>query len=93
MIDGISIIGLTPAGLLLITVLMVFTGRLIPKSTYQEKVKEADQWRLAYEAERTRATSSDAQTRELLEMAKTSVSFHTAMYEVSKQRENALGDS
>lgn len=75
MLDGISIIGLTPAGLLLITVFFIMTGRLVPKSTYQEKVQEADRWRSAYEVEREARAITDAQTRELLEVAKTSAKF------------------
>lgn len=85
MFDGISIVGLTPAGLLLIVVVMVITGRLIPRWTYQEKVKEADQWRTAYEAERIAHVTSDAQTRELLELAKTNVSFMQAVFENSER--------
>lgn len=80
MLDGISIIGLTPAGLLLITVAMILTGRLVPRRIYLDKVKEADQWRIAYEAERTARATSDAQTRELLEVAKTSKSFIEGVY-------------
>jgi Na+/phosphate symporter len=93
MIDGISIIGLTPAGLLLIAVLMVLTGRLIPRAMYQEKVNEVAQWRTAYEAERTARALSDAQTRELLEMAKTSETFLAAVYETAQRKEIKSGDS
>jgi len=71
MLDGISLIGLTPAGLLLLVVLMVLTGRLVPRATYLEKVKESDQWRAAYEVERAARAAADAQTRELMELAKT----------------------
>lgn len=80
MLDGISIIGLTPAGLLLITVLMILTGRLVPRATYLEKVKEAEQWRAAYELERTAHSASDAQTRELLELAKTGTKVLEAVH-------------
>ena len=85
MLDGISIIGLTPAGLLLITVFFIMTGRLVPKATYQDKVKEADLWRAAYEAERAARTISDAQTRELLEVAKTSEKFLSAVFDKSER--------
>lgn len=87
MIDGVSLIGLTPAGLLLIAVLMVLTGRLIPRATYQEKVKEADQWRIAYEASDLARSKSEAQTRELLEVAKTSAAFLAAVYEHSERQQ------
>lgn len=85
MLDGISIIGLTPAGLLLVAVLMVLTGRLIPKSMYQEKVNESDRWRQAYEAERAAHSLSDSQTRELLEMARTGSHLMSAVFETTEQ--------
>jgi hypothetical protein len=83
MLDGISLIGLTPAGLLLIAVLMVLTGRLVPRTTYLEKVKEAEQWRAAYEASEKARSMSDSQTRELLEVAKTSERFLSAVLDTS----------
>ena len=91
MIDGVSIIGLTPGALCLLAVLMVLTGRLIPRATYQEKAKEADQWRSAYEVEREARVKSDAQTRELLELAKTSQSFLQSVFEHSERLKS--GDS
>lgn len=84
MLDGISIIGLTPAGLLLIAVLMVLTGRLVPRATYQEMVKERDQWRSAYEVERAAHAASDSQTRELLELAKTGTKVLEAVHTTSE---------
>lgn len=92
MIEGISVIGLTPAALLGMAILMLLTGRLIPRSTYQDKLKEADQWREAYEAERAARTTSDAQTRELFEVAKTSESFLRAVFEKSESISQS-GDS
>lgn len=91
MLDGISLIGLTPAGLLLIVVLMVVTGRLVPRSTLMDKAKEADQWHAAYEAERAAHAMSEAQTRELLEVAKTSEKFYLAFSQVSERIQS--GDS
>lgn len=85
MLDGINLIGLTPAGLLLIAVLMVLTGRLVPRATYLDKAKEADQWRTAYEASELSRSTSEAQTRELLEVAKTSAAFLAAVYEHSER--------
>lgn len=92
MIDGISIIGLTPPALLGVAILMMLTGRLIPRSTYLDRVKEADQWRKAYEAERAARATSDAQTVELLELAKTTHSFITAVFSNS-ERIRQSGDS
>jgi hypothetical protein len=91
MLDGISIIGLTPTGLLLVTVLMILTGRLIPRSTYLDKVKECDRWREAYEVERVSREASDAQTRELLELAKTGTKVLEAVHHNSEMMKS--GDS
>lgn len=85
MLDGISLIGLTPVSLLLIVALMVFTGRLVPRYLYLEKVKEADQWRAAYEASEKARATSEAQTRELLEVAKTSEKFLSAVFDSSER--------
>lgn len=91
MIDGISIIGLTPAGLLLGAVLMVLTGWLIPRRTYLEKAKEAERWQAAYEVERTARSALQAQTSELLEVAKTSARFLEAVHASSEMTKS--GDS
>lgn len=80
MIDGITLIGLTPPGLLLVVVAMVLTGRLVPRRTYLDKAKESDQWHQAYEAMRLARDTSDAQTRELLEVAKASRQFMEAVH-------------
>jgi len=90
-IDNIPIAGLTPAALLLFEVLMVLTGRLVPRSTLEDKKVEANQWRRAYEAERDARTVSDAQTRELLEVAKTSQQFLAGVYANSEKIKS--GDS
>lgn len=85
--DGISIIGLTAPGLLLIAVLMVLTGRLVPKSTHEQTVKERDQWRAAYEVAELARSTQEAQTRELLEVAKTSTAVLTALHEFSEKKQ------
>lgn len=91
MIEGISIIGLTPAGLLLAAVLMVLTGWLVPRRTYREKVEEAERWRAAYEVERTARSASDSQTRELLELAKASAKFMEAVHSNSEMIKSGEG--
>lgn len=57
--------------ILVIAVLMVLTGRLIPRRTYEDLKEERDTWRAAHiESEKARAEER-AQTDELLEMART----------------------
>ena len=70
MLDGIPLLDLTPSVLLGIVVLFVILGRLVPRATLVDKAAEAERWRLAYEAERQARTLADAQTTELLEVAK-----------------------
>lgn len=91
MFEGIPVVQLTPPVLLGIAILMLLTGRLIPRFTYQEKVKEADLWRQAYEAERSARTVSDAQTRELLEIARTSEQFLGAVFQNSERLKSGEG--
>lgn len=69
MFEGIAIGELTPSVLLGIGVLLMFLGRLVPRSSLQDKINEAEQWRLAYETERTAHGIADAQTTKLLELA------------------------
>lgn len=84
MFEGIPVVQLTPSVLLGIAILMLLLGRLVPRATYLDKSNEAEKWRQAYEAERAARTISDAQTRELLEIAKTSELFLRAVVEHSE---------
>jgi hypothetical protein len=93
MIEGISVVSLTPSALLGIAVLMLLTGRLIPRATLQDKAKEAEEWKQAYELERTARTTADAQTRELLEVAKTSEAVLSAVYKQSELQRARNEDS
>lgn len=85
MIDGIPLIGLTAPTLLGLAVLLLLTGRLVPRSTLMDKAREADQWRKAYEAEREARAALDAHATELLEVAKTTQAFITAVFENSER--------
>lgn len=80
--DGFPIVGLTAPTLLGITVYLLLTGRIVPRSTLRDKAQESENWRLAFEAERTARIASDAQTAQLLETAKTSQAVMTAIFEV-----------
>lgn len=57
---GIPVSTLAPAALCGIFVLLVFFGRLVPRTTYDDKVHEADQWR-------TESRVKDQQILELTE--------------------------
>lgn len=80
MLDGVPIADLTAPTLLGVGILFVLLGRLVPLYFYREKAKEADQWKEAFEAEREARAKSDAQTKELLEIAKTTHDILSAMF-------------
>lgn len=80
MLGGIPVEYLTAPTLIGLAVFFIFTGRLVPKRFYQERVNESDRWRLAYEVQRERADKSDAQTAELLEVTKTTHAFIVAIF-------------
>lgn len=84
MLDGIPLVGLTAPTLLGIAILLILVGRIIPRPFYVEKVTEAERWRLAYEAEREARALSDAQTAELLEVAKTTHNIIVAVFHNSE---------
>lgn len=80
MFDGIPIADLTAPTLLGLTVLLLLLGKIVPRATLKDKAEEAEKWRLAYEAEKKRANTSDAQTAELLEVARTTHSIIVAVF-------------
>lgn len=89
MLEGIPIVGLTAPGLLLIIVLLMMLGRIVPRSTLLDKAKDAEHWRSAYEKEREARAISDAQTVELLELAKTTHDLITAIFINSNRAQQA----
>lgn len=58
--------------LLTLVVLMVLTGKLVPRRTYDDLLKERDTWREAHTVSEAARTSERAQTQELLELSRTS---------------------
>jgi len=78
--EGIPFADLTPPVLVGIAFLLVMFGRLIPRPTYQDKVKEAEDWRKAYEKSEAARALESAQKAELLEVAKTTHSIVVALF-------------
>lgn len=76
------------AALALLAVFMVFTGRLVPKSQYDQLVEAKDHWRTAFEQEqeanRLHARASDVRGA----VDETVVKLVTALQEQSTQRED-----
>lgn len=85
MFQGIPVGDISAPGLVAVAVLLLMTGLLVPRRTLTDKAKEADRWHEAYEKEREARVTSDAQTAELLELAKTTHSFITAVFNNSER--------
>jgi hypothetical protein len=68
-IFGLSVSQAGPTALLALVVLLVLTGRLVPRSTLEDAHQERDTWRAAHvESEKARREERE-QTEALLEMA------------------------
>lgn len=105
MLEGLTITSLTAPAILGLAVLMLFTGKIWTNPAHQEVVKEAQRWReaylekieeakhwhTAYQNEAAARSTSDAQTAELLEVAKTTQAFITAVFQNS-ERIRQLGE-
>lgn len=91
MFEGIPIVGLTAPTLLGITVLLLLTGRIMPRSAYMDKARESELWRQAYEKEREARATSNGQTIELLDAIKTNHAVVSAMFEVVKEKRRSGG--
>lgn len=72
-------------------IIAIFLGILVPRRYYNEKVKEAENWRSAYELEREARTASVSQTDDLLEMARTTNAVVNALF-TNSQGPRRTGD-
>ncbi|WP_405747875.1 hypothetical protein [Streptomyces canus] len=65
--------------LLTLVILLILTGRLVPRRTHEDALTDRDNWRTAYlESEKARKVEHE-QTGELLEMAKLGGHILTAL--------------
>lgn len=65
--------------LLTLVILLILTGKLIPRRTHEDVLTDRDNWRQAYlESEKARKVEHD-QTGDLLEMAKLNTHILTAL--------------
>lgn len=65
--------------LLTLVILLILTGRLVPRRTHEDAIKDRDNWRHAYlESEKARKVEHE-QTGELLEMARLGGHILTAL--------------
>ncbi|MCX4816787.1 hypothetical protein OG601_47565 [Streptomyces sp. NBC_01239] len=79
-----EIFGINPSdvglgALLTLAVLLILTGKLVPRRTHEDVIADRDNWRQAYlESEKARKAEHE-QTGELLEMAKLGGHILTAL--------------
>lgn len=69
-----------PWALVATITVMILTGRLKPRADLEEKNREAERWRKAYELEREARAKAVDQNDDLLEVAKTTNSIVTALF-------------
>lgn len=72
-----DLLGIAPgtlgaSGLVAIIVVLVLTGRLLPRSTFSEMRRDRDMWRAAYAESEAARREERAQANEMLELARTS---------------------
>jgi len=91
-LDGVPLVGLSAPALLSIVVILLLTGRLVPRTTLLDKAKESDRWREAYEKEREARGASDSQTRELLEVSKTTHHIVQALFHNTRVARGDIDD-
>lgn len=83
MIDGISLLNLTPIGVICLVLafpyLQLARGKLVPRSAVEDLIHDRDEWRAAHRiSEQARQTSAD-QVEELLEHARTTEAIIRAL--------------
>ena len=92
-LTGIPFGDLAPPTLLGVAVLLILFGKLKPKIDVDKAEEAAEKWRLAYEAEREAHAVADAQTAELLELAKTTHTIVLALFRsIDRARQSGGAD-
>lgn len=84
-LDGVPLVGLSAPTLLGLCILLLLTGRIVPRATLLEKKQEADKWQAAYEKEREARAAADAQSQELLEVSKTTHHIVLALFQNAQE--------
>lgn len=79
MLDALPIGSLAPAGVAALAVILVLTGRLIPRRTYedmrQELREDRDKWREAHGISEQARRLQSSQVEELMENTRTTAQF------------------
>lgn len=76
---GIGVGSLGAGGLLAIVILMILTGRLVPRSTLEDMKQERDTWRAAFQESEQARHLAQEHSGELLELSRTAVPLLRAL--------------
>lgn len=68
-----------PVGLLAVFVVAILKGKLVPRATLEDVIRDRDQWRAAHELSETARGESAGQVETLLEYARTTDAFIRAL--------------
>lgn len=71
-----------PAGLLAILILLILTGRLVPRRTMEDALHDRDEWRTAHRISEAARVELGEQVGELLEQGRTTNAFIQAISRV-----------
>lgn len=77
---------MTAPSLLGLAVILVLLGIIVPRPTYKEKAREAERWRLAYEAEREARSKTDEHFSDLFEVCKATQAVIEAVFGSRRSR-------
>jgi hypothetical protein len=80
-LEGIPVSELSAPVIASFSILLLLTGRLIPRFIFLDKIAETDRWRQAFEAEREARTLADQQTIDLLEATRINNLLITRIFE------------
>lgn len=79
MIDGLPIGQVSAGAVLVLVVLMILTGRLVPRRNLDDVAHDRDQWRAAYLLAEQARVAQEQQVSELVEASRTTVSLLQAL--------------
>ena len=77
---GFTLVDLGPAALVAIAVLLVLTGRLVPRRTYDDMKHDRDEWRASHRLSEQARLEQAGQLDEMLELGRTTTAIVRASY-------------
>lgn len=76
---GLSVFQGGAAGLVTLIVVLILTGRLVPRRTYEDMREERDTWRAAHKVSEEARHLEQEHTGELLELSRTAIPLLRAL--------------